>query len=47
MKAFATLRDPRTRRFRWLRLRREYGRWCYETNGLGDILNTWWEWERP
>lgn len=33
------------RRFRWWRLRFEFGRWCYCTNWRGDTLEQWWEWE--
>jgi hypothetical protein len=34
-------------RFRWTRLRFEWGRWCYivaPVEGMEDIV--WWEWER-
>lgn len=34
------------RRFRWKNLRFEYGRYCYKTDCGGDILNSWWEWEK-
>lgn len=33
------------RRFRWTRLRFEWGRECYRTNWAGDCTGIWWEWE--
>jgi hypothetical protein len=35
------------RRFRWTRLRFEYGRWCCRANACGETLATWWEWILP
>lgn len=30
-------------RFSWRKLRREWGRMCYETNYAGETLDAWWE----
>lgn len=34
-------------RFRWSRLRFEYGRRVYRTNRLGFLVPCEWEWENP
>lgn len=34
-------------RFRWLHLRREWGRYCFITDCTGETLASWWEWENP
>ena len=33
------------RRWRWTRLRYEWGRWCYVTNAFGETRGMWWLWE--
>lgn len=35
------------RRFRWSKMRMEWGRMCYVTNALGETLDQWWEWKSP
>jgi len=32
-------------RFRWSRLRMEWGRECWRVDSCGTIRATWWEWE--
>lgn len=46
MKRSADWRGQLKRRFRWSRLRREWGRWCYQVNCHGHTTRKWWEWER-
>ena len=36
------------RRFRWSRLRFEFGRWCHIVHPVeGGADLSWWEWETP
>lgn len=35
------------RKFRWNKLRREWGRMCFVTDFAGDTIESWWEWEVP
>jgi len=35
------------RRFRWLKLRFEWGRYCYIVNQFGEDREVWFEWENP
>lgn len=34
------------KRFRWSRLRFEYGRPCFDTDANGNTRRSAWEWER-
>ena len=45
MKRHANWAGPRTRRFRWTRLRTQWGRYHYIVNGCGDTLQRRWKWE--
>lgn len=38
-------RRPRERRFRWSRLRFQWGCWCSRISADGEMLESWWEWE--
>lgn len=33
------------KKFRWRKLRFEWGWWCYKTDCSGRTLRSWWEWE--
>jgi hypothetical protein len=35
---------PLEERFRWLHFRSEMGRVCRIRDGLGNIIQEWWEW---
>lgn len=35
------------KRFRWKKLRFEFGNWCYQTDYTGAVLHRWWKWDNP
>ena len=48
MKIIGRHADYRSRpllKFRWSRMRFEWGRTCYRIDSCGTVRATWWEWE--